>query len=797
MEEMLYWIIEYCKVLLGYGFLMFLWPMVVFRKFFAGKSATFRFSICAVGQIILVNTVILMLGLLHILNDWILRILFYGTFLYSVRELYWFTPERKRKFKYLINGTFGWKNFLFLGRRKLIRIIEEFCKRIGRFYKKHWLEYSLLLVAVVYGVIYFSWGVFHDRSYAFSDMYVHHSWIYQLAQGNAFSAGIYPEGMHCIIYALNALFGIRIFSGLLFIGGVNIILIIVAAYCLMKELFRWRYSAIIVLALILTFGDVNSTIVLSLSRMQCALPQEFGFPAIFICTTYLARYLRGGKPAMRKEKKTKGYWDDNLLVFTLALAATIAIHFYATFMAFFLCVGVAVIFWKNIFTKERFVPLVTAVILGVVIAAAPMVTGVAMGRPLQGSLYWGMNIIQGSSDDEIEQKLPDNMGTVSTGPTVELPEEFQQTEDAAEQQMPVQETSFAEWVLQKISDVGISVWEKCKQIGSTIYNKAYRVLFTEELVHLVLVISAVVLVGNIIYVAVVALAGRIRHKTYGKVDISGYLIIVLASLIYFIAFCSGALKLPKLIASSRLGFIVFLLTMMVAVIPFDVLIAAGRKIVPERLLNAVSFAVTGGLIVFICLAGKYHGYLYFEITRFDSSVQVTNRIIGELPENSYTIISPTEELYQVIEHGRHEELLTFLNNQSNGNYVLPTEYVFLFLEKKPIKYAHLHTFDGPEWLAGSKFREEVYIQKHSVGREYVTSEISEEAAGQRLRYYRKLSDYYTNLESRTIIESKAYEWCEGFKKLYPNEFKTYYEDEYFVCYYFRQNPQNLYNLHLE
>ena len=92
----------------------------------------------------------------------------------------------------------------------------------------------------------------------------------------------------------------------------------------------------------------------------------------------------------------KRYWDGELLAFGSALTATIVIHFYATIMAFFLCLGVAFYFWKRIFFKERFVSLVTTAVLSVCIAVVPMVAGYLTGIPLQGSLYWGMNVIQES-----------------------------------------------------------------------------------------------------------------------------------------------------------------------------------------------------------------------------------------------------------------------------------------------------------------------------------------------------------------------------------------------------------------
>lgn len=791
MEDMLYWTIEYCKVLFGYGFLMFLWPMVVFRKYLKGKSVTFRFSFCVTVQVVLVNTVVLMLGLLHILNDWTVRILFYGTFLYSIREVYWLTPERKRKFKYLVNGTFGWKNFLLLERRKLVRIIEEFCKRIGRFYKKHWLEYSLLLVAVVYGVIYFSWGVFHDRSYGFSDIVVHHSWIYEIAQGNVFSDGIYPEGMHCMVYALDALFGIRIFSSLLFIAGVNMIVVLISLYCLAKELFYWRYSSVLLLVVVLTFGDIKSTIVLSLSRMQCALPQEFGFPAVFLCCLYLLRYLRYSKCAVRKEKETKYHWDENLLVFTLALADTIIIHFYTTFMAFFICVGVAIVLWKKIFNKYRFLPLIVAAVAGVFIAVLPMASGFMMGRPLQGSLYWGMEVIQGSSSsgEELENSESVNING-GTNISVGVPEQSQ-LKDNLDTTVP--ELS----IVQKVFDLGNRIWEKLKDIGWKLYRDAYLLMFYEDLSQLVITISIIVVLWGSLYVIGIFGVNKICHKKIEKRDISGYLITVLASVIYFVMLAAGSLGLPTLMDGTRIGFFIFILTVMVVVIPFDFVCSLGRKIISEKVWSAFSIFAIGGTIVLIYLSGNFHGYLYFALTRFDCTTQVTERIIEELPEKTYTIISPTEELYQVIEYGWHEELLEFIEKQERDVYTLPTEYIFLFLEKRPLEYVQLHTFEGPEWLAGNKYKENIYYFAHSTGDEYITSEISEEAAKQSLPWHGRRSGYYSDLTSRTILESRLSIWCEKFKEMYPNEVKIYYEDEYFVCYYFRQNTQSLLNLSVE
>ena len=76
-------------------------------------------------------------------------------------------------------------------------------------------------------------------------------------------------------------------------------------------------------------------------------------------------------------------------------------------------------------------------------------------------------------------------------------------------------------------------------------------------------------------------------------------------------------------------------------------------------------------------------------------------------------------------------------------------------------------------------------------------EISREAAERDVYRIGSGYDSYKDTIMRTTIESKAFEWCEKFEKLYPNELKVFYEDDYLLCYYFKQNPQRVYNLSLE
>ena len=169
---------EYIKVFAGYIALLYIWPSIIFRKYLRGKGLTFRFMFCSIVQIILINTVVLGLGLLHILNEWTVRGMFWGTlaisFGLSLRE----KSEKRSIFLSFLAGRCGWKMLL-------VRIWEHQKQIFSKFknkYKDYFVKYILLSLIMLYGIAYFSYGAFQQHSYGYGDLYVHHSWIYGLQQ---------------------------------------------------------------------------------------------------------------------------------------------------------------------------------------------------------------------------------------------------------------------------------------------------------------------------------------------------------------------------------------------------------------------------------------------------------------------------------------------------------------------------------------------------------------------------------------------------------------------------------------
>lgn len=793
---MSYWIAEFIKVLSGYIFLMYLWPSVIFRKKLSGKSLTFQFAFCSTVSILLSNTIILGLGLFHILNEGIVRWIYYGTFFLSI-----FKEKELRRYifahiKRTLSGTQGWKLLIFRQAESLKIIIVNSFQQLNKKIKGRRIEYGILFVLIVFAVAYFSYGAFQCHSYGWGDMYVHHAWIYGLKEGKIFSAGIYPEAMHCFIYCMNDLFGISVYSCMMFLGEIHVSALLLAIYCFLREVMKSKYTVYLVLAAFLTIDMVCVDEIYGMSRMQYTIPQEFGLYTQFLCALYLVRFLRRNPEEGKAKRKV---WNDDLFLFMTSLAASLAIHFYVTMMAFFLCAAIAIFGIVKVFKKENFKSLVIAVLAGMIISAAPMVLAYASGIPLQGSLNWGMNVMNGTDTKEGRTQQAQSIASENNAETSSQNESESQSSESIQQESGVQssqsvtseekqqtETNDAleqEQTSQKKSRK--TIWEYIKMVYKYGYAQLYGDTRAKWLLGFTLIAGILSAINWIIT--------AIRFR---KLPFELYLGITAASVIFMILYAAPFLGLPEIIAGARLCLTEQVLLLSMMALPADeVLFAIGRRkmacILPYLSVLGVA-AIYAGTNYF----GVYHGYLYYELTRYNSVVNLTNRIASEYPKQRYTIISTTDEIYQVIESGWHEEILDFYYKSKLEKYYIPTEYLFFYVEKNPIQYAQYHFFAGPRWLAQKKYSQ-YYKYSNAViseGSAIKSSKISEDVLGEPLTDMGKASDAYSNLKNRTILESELYFWCQDFKARLPYEIQVYYEDEDVVCYMIKQNPEHLYNL---
>lgn len=804
--ENMYWIFEYGKVLAAYLFLMFIWPLVVFRRLLRGRSLTFQLCFCPTCSIVLVNTVVLFLGLFHLLNKWTVWLFFYGIFIFSLLRLIPFRKKHIETLKKLLSREYGLKMFFSRTNRLLKTSCSRFFRKIWLRLKPHPIEYLMLFILILYGMIFFSWGAFQDYSYGFGDMYVHHSWIYDLTLGKIFSNGVYPEAMHCFIYAMHTLFNLKIYSCNLFLAGIHMIVYLLSAYCMLKEVFRWRGSILISLCLFLILRLDCIDGVFSMSRLQWTLPQEFGLFTQFLCAAFFVRYLKSSHHPKRGRKTTRRVWDENLLVFGLAISASFSIHFYTTIMAFFLCLCFLAFSLRKTFRKTHFLPLVTAAFLGIAVTAVPMAGALASGIPFQGSIGWALNVINGSgtaegrgqnNKDKDTTQNSNSTGSTNTGTgTSTGTGTGSAIGGTGPGSLAPSDTEMPGTTAPKESIVnkGVRILKLIftKLTKGVLDNGYYTIYPKQGKIYVLLTVLSAIMLAT--YKGVTTFVKKyVPDFELDCHSLDGHAPALLASYVFLFLYAAPLIGLPELIAGSRLCSTIHLLLLTVAVMPLDLMFAIFASFCATKLVHVLSGFALAAACFLVAKTGYYHGYLYFELTRYNSVVNLVEQINHAYPENTYTIVSPTDELYQVIQYGRHTDLYEFMNHiKYDEEYYLPTEYVFVFAEKNPLQYGQSHFFRGPVWLA-QQIYPALYPSYVSQCPDINSTVVSAETAAE--LYHTTLAwPIYTHLENRVILESRAYFWCHDFARLYTYETEVYYEDEDIICYRIHQNPQRLFNM---
>lgn len=811
-----YWLTEYSKVFFGYLFLMFLWPSVVFHRHLRTKSKTYRFGFCVTVPIVIINTVVLGLGLLNGLRQWLVELFFYGVFVLAFLKN--FVTYLDRKYRRMMETEFPNVRSLMGKYRKIVIFILFFvvCYKYGKraacflsfdLFKKiktcNWTKtrlrakegiwnfvrristlfwrYGILAIVLIYGMVYFSYGAFQVHSYGYGDLYVHHKWIYELIEGNIFAEGVYPEAMHCFIYCMHTLFGIKIYSILLFLQGIHVAVFLVSAYLLLRKVFSWRYTPVFVLMLFLTLDLCNADLIHSMFRLQITLPMEFGLHTVCLSALFLSNYL--GKKQVGERKY---FWDENLMLFMMSLAAVTMTHFHALLMMVIVCTSFAVFAWRKIGNRKYLIPLVSAVLCGGVIAVTPMAGALAQGIPFSASIDWALNAMSGEagreSKEAVDIEKEENSG-------VENEEENNKEND-------VNATQSREGGIQNIKYSEINIIDRLFDGVNKIYYRGYVLLYGRSRGKWAMALT--------VAAAVFCLLAKTGKVKWFREACQSYPPVILASVIYIFVYASPMIGLPDFIPEGRFFAPGHMMLLGVMLMPVDVVFFGLAGISRDFVMRLASFASVVGIYGAAIATGNFRGMLFYELSRYNAAVDVTESIIDTFPQYSYTIVSPTDELYPVIQYGWHEELLSFVERcEKEEGYSIPSEYVFIFVEKKPILYRQSHFFQRIPWMGEEKYLE-TFWKSYSVrypdsgasqAPEVSSTDVLEvlnetEEVRLELPEYVNSWDMYTKLENRTVLETKAYDWCQRFAREHPSVLNVYYEDDEFVCYYFRQETGN-------
>ena len=171
----------------------------------------------------------------------------------------------------VLTGTIGVKSAVKLIREKSGSRVTVAMKKIGRSIRKDWPDW--LLTAALIIMVLFVYGVrmLRDYGYTMSDIPVHLSWVNGLSENKLFVEGIYPFGMHTMIYLIHTVFRIDSYVVFRVFGLVQCLTIHMMALLFLRLCCKSRFAAYTGVFLYTLGSYVASN---NIIRYLSALPQE-------------------------------------------------------------------------------------------------------------------------------------------------------------------------------------------------------------------------------------------------------------------------------------------------------------------------------------------------------------------------------------------------------------------------------------------------------------------------------------------------------------------------------------------
>lgn len=756
-------------------------PALMFRRILRGRSLAEQFLMCyTFGNFYIINIVFL-LQLLHISNFLTLA----G--LTAVLSIVIGGRVNRIPLKQQAGNTWHLFGKLLRGRMKLKSAIFLFLgkcaagiKRLAKFFYRHIVKnpiQSMLLLGIgvclcwIYGrQIILVYG------YRASDIPVHMSWINEMSRGKIFAKGVYPFGFHCIIYYLHAVFRFDTYVILCQFFFAQVIFMHLVLLAMLKQLCKTKYIPYIG-TFVFLLGNFWSG--QTYSRFYATLPQEFGMIFVIPSIYFLIRFFQIPKQKLA-DKETR----LTLQCFAMAFSLTLAIHFYGTMIAGLCCIGIACGFCFRFLRKEYFRRIMFTGICSVFLAVLPMGIAFATGTPLQGSLGWGLSVINGgkssssteaeaetdeaetlevsTGDDKNTVRVVKPDGTVMEIDVSDLPS-AQENESGGQTQTEttapaVPKVSFGE----KIRKIPGKAKNALSEMSSRILEFIIK-LDVKNIGYMILASFALLLLLGLVFCI-------FRQPGYGAMLMSmGFCMWIVTILL-----CAGVFGLPPLMDGARCSiYYVYLLSAALTALADGLL----YMVLPLRKLrlvrNAVSLAVTAAVLM-----GMFQNHMIKQ-SGFSSefvmngAITCLSNIIHENEDKTWTIVSANDEMQMGLDHGWHYETTTFLRGmetlEKNTKVIIPTKTVYFFIEKIPLDNSVTYDKSGQS--------------------------ISRKGASRSLPNVGGIGMYQG--EGRWIVMSRMYYWAQAFMELYPNEMKVYYEDNKFICYKIEQNMYHQYDFAID
>lgn len=585
------------------------------------------------------------------------------------------------------------------------------------------LSYVVVLIALG-GLIAIRWPLLFDNyAYLTSDIYIHNTWINHLEQGDIFTAGVYPFGLHNVLSGFHWLSGVPLNVVLRYWGGTCAILLAIMLWFFARRVFE---SPLVAALAVVIYCVTDLTGYYFGYRTAFGLPQESGMLFLFPCVFFLGRYL-------------KDVTREDGIYFVLSASLTLAMHFYSAIFAALMCACCCVAFFRLLLRRTMLRRLLLCLGLIVAIGTVPLFLGLASGKPWENSMTWALSII-------------------NTAPAT------QQTSDSLEAQDNAEDDS---------ADLeGVDLADPAQKAQAFFAHIVDRMNGYWGYVLLASMgIFAVFLICKLLFIAIqIKRKRKICGFTWGEKMLICIWLFLLALIVMY---CSQILELPRIIQPRRIAMFLGYVSPLIMVSPLGLLFAflPGKS---KMIAGLCSLAASLALFVASFFFGLSPAVTYFYLEH-SLAAQASLVIEREFPDSTWTIVSPVEELSLVGNEGYHYELWDFITSmeryQEGMEIEIPTEYVFFVLEKKPLKY-NQYRLDGLDYE---------FEPLNVDDAEWV---LSAEMLGIKESDY---MGYYRTLEARRLLEAKLAAWLEEYSKAFPDQMEVFLEDDDVIIYKFTQD----------
>ena len=389
-------VIQFMQLFIGYIVFTVGLPALVFYYKTKRFPAAVRFLIYfTIGNFYVINLV-QVLELLHISYRITLSLFtFIPVILLTIKMYHIPVISYMKKIlsecRHYILRELGFKSFMRHRWQEIKVFLRAVRRNLFRLLKENFLDIPFLLI--------FAWllwkicgpGILHNWGYGASDIPVHNYWTNGLIENNIYIAGIYPMGMHCMLYYLATMLEIPVYVTLRLFWLVQYSMIAMMILLFLKGHCKTRFLPYLGLFL---FVGAKYFKGISYSRYGATLPQEFGMlyilPAIFFVMEFFKTRKEELDGGINRILCTSSWY---LFGFAMSFSLTLTAHFYDTMIAGVICIGIAVGYGYWFWRKEYFFRIMLSGIVSVLMAFLPMAAAFLTGKELQGSMYWAMNII--------------------------------------------------------------------------------------------------------------------------------------------------------------------------------------------------------------------------------------------------------------------------------------------------------------------------------------------------------------------------------------------------------------------